>query len=1144
MKTLVCFLLLFFLLHFQLQSQNTSLLWAKSMGGYGTDKASAVTTDTQYNVISSGIFTYTVDLDPSVATYDVISVGLQDIFIQKLDSSGNFLWAKTLGSSGWDMVGSVKTDAQGNVYLAGMYRGTTDFDPGPATYTVATRGDWDVFLLKLDPAGNFLWVKTFGGTDQDWVRDMVMDADSNLYMIGTYTGNVDLDPGPQVFISAGGGYVSKFDAAGNFLWAKTMGVDGNSVYLDAKKNIYVAGSLSGSADMDPGTGVYMLTSAGQTDIYIQKLDSLGNFIWAERFGGSSSWGEWAQGINIDQSGNVLICGVFSGTVDFDAGPGVATLTGLSSGYDSFVAKYNSAGNYMWAKRMGGPGQNNWAKGICSDTNGFVYVTGRADGSGDFDPGPAIYTLNNVGSLDIYVQKFDSLGNFVWVGNIGSTGPDEGFAIHRDRQGRIYCVGDYFLTADFDIDLPVSTLSAYYNTEPDAFVFKMQPALCSDFTLVVDSIVPLKCNAPGYVGAHSLYGLAPYTYSWTGTQPGNTSGAASFSMAGSFKISVADARGCSRTETIVIAPHPTLTVVATQTNITCSVPGNARVLVNGGEAPYTYSWSPSVGSTSLLTTLSAGIYSCQITDLNGCAKTQTFSISSNTAQPLVTVSGSGQICSGETASLSASGASTYSWSTGSTNASITVNPGATATYTVFGTNAANGCIGTGLKTLTVNLKPVVYAQDTAACMNTSLIFAPSGASSYTLFSPSSAPQWGMSFTLSPHVTTTYSVRGISADGCISANIAAFTLTVEPTPTLAANSGSVCASQPFTIVPSGAHTYSISGNNFVVSPTSTAVYTITGTSFAGCLSAAITTTVQVYQTPAISVAGGSICAGGTFVILPSGAYNYTISGGSATVSPASTTAYSVTGTSQEGCLSSNIAVAEVTVIALPTVSVNSGTVCAGHPFIIVPAGTGSGYNITGGNFTVNPSVNSSYSVTATGISGCMSASPAVATVSVRNLPDVKVSITDSILCKGNSTILTASGALNYLWVNGPATNTFFVAPVITTTYSGVGIDSVGCARAFTIVQIVDECTGMHRMKTEPAVSAIFPNPHKEFFMIELANREKTVMLTLYNAMGQVVWRDNVVEGIQKINTGDLPPGVYQMVVSKDKNILQVSRIIKQQ
>ena len=261
----------------------------------------------------------------------------------------DFVWAQQMGGTGNEYPAGIAVDDSGNVYTTGAFQGTADLDPGAGIFNLTAAGSIapDIFVSKLDSAGNFVWARQMGGTGYGNPTGIAVDDSSNVYTTGVFSGTVDFDPGAGIFNLTSAGsihrdiFVSKLDSAGNFVWDRQMGGTSNKepagIAVDGSGNVYTTGVFSGTGDFDPGAGIFNLTSAGSIapDIFVSKLDSAGTFVWTRQMGGTGY--EYPAGIAVDGSGNVYTTGVFSGTVDFDPGPGVFTRT--SAGRDDvFVSK--------------------------------------------------------------------------------------------------------------------------------------------------------------------------------------------------------------------------------------------------------------------------------------------------------------------------------------------------------------------------------------------------------------------------------------------------------------------------------------------------------------------------------------------------------------------------------------------------------------------------------------------------------------------------------------------------------------------------------------------------------------------------------------------------------------------------------------
>ncbi|HEY1202016.1 MAG TPA: MBG domain-containing protein [Niastella sp.] len=329
-----------------------NLVWAKNISSstrFTAVQAGTIAVDASGNVYTTGSLNGTVDFDPGPGIFNLTTAGGADNFVYKLDAMGNFVWAKSIGSAGNDTGESLAVDASGNVYTTGYFQGTVDFDPGTGTQNLSSVDDRDIFISKLDASGNFVWAKHIGGAGYDIGYSIKLDASANIYTTGFYQGTVDFDPGINSYNLVSSGltdiFISKLDAAGNFAWAKSMGGansdHGYSIAVDALGNVYTTGIFEGTADFDPGPGTQNLVSAGYFDIFISKLNTSGNLVWAKNMGGPGN--DYGQSIAVDASGFVYFTGYFKETVDFD--PGTNTENLVSAGdLDSYIAKFSPTAN--------------------------------------------------------------------------------------------------------------------------------------------------------------------------------------------------------------------------------------------------------------------------------------------------------------------------------------------------------------------------------------------------------------------------------------------------------------------------------------------------------------------------------------------------------------------------------------------------------------------------------------------------------------------------------------------------------------------------------------------------------------------------------------------------------------------------------
>jgi hypothetical protein len=390
-----------------------------------------------------------------------------------------YSWANALGnaSGGDDRGNSIATDASGNTYVAGYFKGTADFDPSAATQDLVAVGSSDIFVAKYDASGNYLWAFALGAQNTDIASSLAVDAAGNVYVTGNFSGTVDFDGPGAAFPLTSTTYdvfIAKYDGAGNYQWAKKIGgglVESYSLALDGSGNVHITGKFWGTVDFDPSAGIANLTATGNFDTFFAKYTTAGIYVWAKSMEGASA-DDQGNALIVDGTGNVYVTGHFNGTVDFDPS---ATVVNLSSagGNEVFIAKYTSAGVYTWAKKIGGTSGES-ATSIALDASANVYITGYYEGTADFDPAAAVVNLTSLGNPDVFIAKYTTAGLYVWAKSIGgSTLSDVGYSIKTDGSGNVYVTGIYWDVADFDPSGAVANLTSSGNY--DIFIAKYTTA---------------------------------------------------------------------------------------------------------------------------------------------------------------------------------------------------------------------------------------------------------------------------------------------------------------------------------------------------------------------------------------------------------------------------------------------------------------------------------------------------------------------------------------------------------------------------------------------------------------------------------------------------------------------------------------------
>jgi gliding motility-associated-like protein len=577
---------------------------------------------------------------------------------------------------------------------------------------------------------------------------------------------------------------------------------------------------------------------------------------------------------------------------------------------------------------------------------------------------------------------------------------------------------------------------------------------------------------GTLTATGSGGSSPYTYSWSpNTNLSSTTGSsvnASPATTIVYTVTATDNAGKTATATAAVTVNPKPTITLSSASV---CPGAcATITAVGGVS---YSWSaPLSGTTSTQSACPAATttYSVTGTDANGCSNTATATVTVNPL-PTVTVTDL-TVCKDTVGTITASGASTYTWSCGGTGTTKTPNTSVigVSTCTVTGTDA-NGCVNTAVSTITVNdcSTPSVNVNNGTICIGNCLNLTAVGIGGVGALTYTWNPNLGTGagpFNVCPTTTSSYTVTVSDANGATASDVAI--VTVNPLPTITATTATICNGACATITANGAgtgtYTWSSplgSGSSQNVCPATTTSYSLTGTDANGCTNTA-TTTVTVNPLPIINVPDANICPGGSTALTASGANTYTWSPGTGlsattgitvTANPASTSTYTVCGTSIDGC--SSCTTVKVTVGALVATTGPNATICFGACTNLTSGGgtiyswspaTGlSDPNIS--NPTACPTVTTTYTVN---VSDGTCSDDAVVVVTVDpaiTLNVAPVNVTCFGACNGQTIVIPSggNGSFTYNWSSGctaAACNN-----VCAGTYTLTATDGLGCTATGT-------------------------------------------------------------------------------------------------
>lgn len=411
-----------------LYSQAPQWDWAVRGGGLEYDIGCCTAVDELGNVYVAGEFAGTV----SYGVTSFTSRGNVDIMVGKLNSNHEWVWVRQAGGTSVDRVLGIATDDAGNVYVTGEFSETATF----ATTEITSYGGRDIYVAKLNEGGFLQWVTQAGSTANDVGNAIAVNDSNYIYVTGSCSENASFSPYSLPGFGNTDIFVAKMDTGGNWLWTRGAGGTGmdvgQAIAVDNYGNSFVTGFFFNTATF----GTTNLTSNGDADMFIAKLNTMGGLTGAFHAGGTSS--DRGTGIALDIQGNIYISGSYWVSITF--GPYFLLNQGSE---DFFVVKMNSGAIYQWARSAGGEDYDA-GLAIAADTNGNTYVTGYFSGTATF----ATTTLTSSGTTDAFVAKLDTNGFLGWVIQMGGDSADIGWSICTNNLGGIFVTGSFLNTAAF------------------------------------------------------------------------------------------------------------------------------------------------------------------------------------------------------------------------------------------------------------------------------------------------------------------------------------------------------------------------------------------------------------------------------------------------------------------------------------------------------------------------------------------------------------------------------------------------------------------------------------------------------------------------------------------------------------------------
>lgn len=738
------------------------LQWATYVGGDSSDAPDGVYCDQAGAVYICGVTRSTTGI-ATPGSFKSALLGHPDTssgFLMKFDAGGNKVWGTYYGGNAGGGAQTVTVDNAGDIYLVGNSESTTGI-ASPGSFQPNRAGNLDLFLAKFNPSGTRLWATYFGGPDHEAATSVAIDAANNIYIHGN-TGSTSGISTPGSFQPVHGGHANdnflvKFNSSGNRIWATyyggpgvenaTWAMSGESIAYDKTGYIYITGSTySNSGIATPGSHQPVIN--GVSDNYLAKFDLAGNRMWGTYFGGTG--GETIPTVCVSDAGFVYIAGGTTSTTNI-ATPG-AHQTTISSGYDGYIASFNSQGQQLWGTYLGGI-YNDEISGIASDAQSNLYVAGSTSSSGLATPGahqttPAgqdLYLGKWTEDITAYIQQpFNDTQLCRGQALAISYGVTQAFG-----PGNVFTVQLSDATGSFTSPVNIGTANATgagiinctvpAGTTPGIGyrirIVSTNPAKTSadngkNIRISATPVVTAGSNTPVCAG-HAINltansSITGVSYSWTGPvsfssnlqNPTRTN--ATIAMSGTYTVT-ANNYGCTaNTTTNVTVSNGPANLTAASNSVVCAG-NNINLTATSAATGATYSWTGPGGYTSPLqnptrtgaTVAMGGVYTVTA-QLGSCVNTATTNVVVGTIPATPTAGSNTPVCAGQNINLTASGSTpgvNYSWTGPASYSSTQQNPVRTnATVAMSGTYSvvasSNGCSTTPVSTnVVVNASPV-------------------------------------------------------------------------------------------------------------------------------------------------------------------------------------------------------------------------------------------------------------------------------------------------------------------------------------------------------------------------------------------------------------------------------------------------------
>jgi gliding motility-associated-like protein len=967
-------------------------------------------------------------------THQPVSGGDFEAILAKFTSTGNRVWGTYYGGPSVETgYGLALTNT--HIYFSGSTSSTSGISTSMAYQTVPG-GNLDAFVAKLnDSNGTRVWGTYYGGPADDWGFQIGIDSNEDIYLVGTTASNAGISTAGAHQVAYGSGVsdmmIAKFAPCGPLTASiPNAGYLCDNAPFVLQFDFSEGGNYSINYAVDGVPQTTPISNNGQNP-----------FFWNY----TGPWQDSVEILSINRDGCPVtitslydfvevIAPVSATPPQFTcnaAGTTYTLTTTLSGGVFDYVpipigSGFINPSNFFTSNPIpsGQPFNIGFYSGVFCDT---FYIIGTHTCPCS-SPTITIQTPNPVCPGGTATLTASGAQTYVWSGGITN---GVAFTPSQTMTYTVTATGANACTA-------TAAATVVVNQAPIVTIQNDSPTICNGGTA---SITATGGQSFAWSNGVNTNG---FTFTPTTTQ--------------TYTVTATAPNGCTATATTIVAVNTAPIIAIQNPNPVVCNGGTATLTASGAQ---TYAWSGGITNGVAFTPTQTQTYTVTATAANGCTVVATATVTVGQAPTINIQNPNPTVCSGGSATLTASGAQTYAWSGGITNG-VAFSPTQTLTYTVTATTA-NGCTATATATVTVNpaLNITIQNLNPTVCQTSPATLTASGAQTYAW---SGGITNGIAFT--PTQTQTYTVTATAANGCTATATATITVTPIPTGQINVSAFSLCTGEQLTLsATSGGNSFDWVGTplgggaNFNVQsgvpfvPPGSANYTVVITGANNC-TGTTTITVTVLPTPIVTIqnTNPTVCSGGSATLTASGAQSYVWSGGitnGVAFTATQMQTYTVTATAANSCTATATTTVNISPPLNPSVVASAIALCSGdqltltasggntYTWIGTPAGGGVNFNVQNG-VAFEPPSTATYTVTVTAANNCTGT--ATITIPVNQVPDATINGPDTI-CAGSTITLSTQAVGTYEWSSGETTNSITIKPSLSTTYE-VTVSNAGC------------------------------------------------------------------------------------------------------